>query len=177
MNLRIMHGSELMELLRIPVRRCELAGQKTSFLYVKCCFSVSPRLDIQMAKRKSEIRIRSFGIYSAWDAESKQLPKIIEFTTRVPAVIDVEFGFVVNIKGAKNRELEYCIDHPGILDAAGNRRVPFDGTVFVKTNDWDFYLGDTIWAPIEDKLGHWQMTLMLDGKNISEKVFEVFLSQ
>lgn len=130
-----------------------------------------------MAKRKSEVRIKSYGIYSKWDSETKQLPKIAEFTTNVPAEIDVEFGIVVNIKGAKNQELDYCIDHPGILDAEGNRRAPFDGTVFVKTNDWDFYLGDTIWEPLADKLGQWRMTLQLRGNTIAEKAFEVFLVQ
>ena len=24
----------------------------------------------------------------------------------------------------------------------------FDGELYVHNNDWDFYLGDTIWAPI-----------------------------
>jgi hypothetical protein len=32
---------------------------------------------------------------------------------------------------------------------------------------------DTIWAPIEDKLGPWYMYLSLDGKIFAEKLFEV----
>ena len=127
-----------------------------------------------MARRKPEIKMRSFGIYEKWDADSKTLPRVIEFTTEVPAEIDIEFGFVVDIKGAKNEELFYCIDHPGILDSEGNRRDPFDGTVYVKTNDWQFYLGDTIWAPIDDKLGHWHMWIELAGAVIAEKTFEVY---
>lgn len=127
-----------------------------------------------MAKRKPVIRIRSYGIYSGWDSSAKDLPRIVEFTTRVPAEIDIEFGLVVNIQKAKNQELTYCIDHPGIRDVDGNPREPFDGVVFVKTNDWDFYLGDTIWEPIADKIGNWQMTLELDGKLIADKTFEVF---
>ncbi len=129
-----------------------------------------------MAKRKPEIRMKSYGIYTQWDSDAKELPRIQEFTTKVEAIVDVEFGFVVNIKGAKNEELDFCIDHPGILDAEGNTRLPFDGTVFVKTNDWDFYLGDTIWPPIEDKLGTWHMTLGLQGKVIAEKSFELWKS-
>lgn len=127
-----------------------------------------------MTKRKPEIRIKSYGVYSKWDSENKQLPKIVEFTTSVSAEIDVEFGFVVNIKGAKNQKLEYCINHPGILDADGNRRAPFDGSVFIKTNDWDFYLGDTIWEPVEDKLGLWHMTLELGGNIVAEREFKIF---
>ncbi len=126
-----------------------------------------------MVKRKPEIRIRSYGIYSNWDSQSKTLPKIQQFTTKIPADVGIEFGFIVNIKGAKNWELDYCIDHPGILDSQGLRRAPFDGSVFVKTNDWDFYLGDTIWEPIEDKLGSWRMVMELNGVVIGEKVFDV----
>ena len=130
-----------------------------------------------MAKRKPEFRIRTFGIYTTWDKESKDLPKITEIATIVPATIDIEFGFIVNIKWAKNQQLRYCIDHPGILDADGNRRPPFDGFVFVKTNDWDFYLGDTIWEPITDKLGDWRMTVELDGRVVAEKTFEVIRNE
>ena len=110
-----------------------------------------------MVKRKPEIRMRTYGIYTKWDSESKELPKIREITTRVPADLHIEFGFIIQVKGAKNQELYYCIDHPGILDSEGRRREPFDGTVYVKSNEWDFYLGDTIWEPIQDKIGNWSV--------------------
>ena len=124
-----------------------------------------------MVKRKTAIRMRSFGIYTHWDAHSKELPKILEFTTTIPAVVDVEFGFIVNIKNAKNQPLEYCIYHPDIPDDQGNIRLPFDGTVYIQTNDWDFFLGDTIWEPVENKLGTWRLTLELDGQIIADKTF------
>ncbi len=117
--------------------------------------------------------MRTWGIYSQWDSGSKQLPKIVQITTRVPAEVDIEFGFVVNVKGAKNQELEYCIDHPGIMDDTGNRRAPFTGTVYVRTNDWDFFLGDTIWNPVDDKLGEWRLTLEMNGTPIADKTFDV----
>lgn len=126
-----------------------------------------------MAKRKPKIRMRTFGIYTQWESKSRTLPKISEVTTRVSAIVDVEFGFIVNVTGGKNQELYYCIDHPGILDDQGKRRPPFDGTVYIKKNDWDFYLGDTIWEPIDDKLGNWHMWLELDGKVVAEKKFEL----
>ena len=124
-----------------------------------------------MAKRKIRFRMRSFGIYTGWDAKSKDLPKIREFTTEVPAILDIEFGFIVNIEGAKNQPLEYCIYHPNIPDERGNPRPPFDGTVYVPTNDWDFYLGDTVWEPIENKIGPWRMTLELKDEIIADKTF------
>ena len=126
-----------------------------------------------MPKRKPIVKLDTYGIYRGWDAASKDLPKISEFTTVVEAIVDVEFGLVVNIKNAKNKQLEYCIDHPGILDDGGKLRAPFDGVVYVRSNDWNFYLGDTIWEPISDKLGDWRMTLELDGQIVADKTFEV----
>jgi hypothetical protein len=126
-----------------------------------------------MAKQKPEIRIRTWVIYTQWDSDSKSLPKIVEVTTNIPAEVDIEFGFIVNIKGAKNQQLHYCIDHPGILDTEERLRDPFTGTVYIKTNDWDFFLGDTIWNPIEDKLGQWHLSLELNGAVIAEKTFDV----
>lgn len=126
-----------------------------------------------MAKRKPIVKMRSYGIYTQWDSGSKELPDLKDVTTQVPAKVDIEFGFIVQIQNAKNTELTYCIDHPGIKDASGNTRAPFDGTVFVKTNDWSFFLGDTIWEPISDKLGDWHMHIEIDGKIVAEKTFTV----
>ena len=133
----------------------------------------SIRYNFEMAKRKPEIRMRSWGIYTQWDSDSKQLPKIVDITTEIPAVVDIEFGFVVNVKGGKNQQLHYCIDHPGIRDTDGDRRPPFEGTVYIKTNDWDFFLGDTIWEPLDDKLGTWSLSLTLDGQQIAAQTFQV----
>lgn len=130
-----------------------------------------------MAKRKVEVRLRSCGIYTDWDKESKRLPRFKAATRRVRADVGVEFGLIVDIRGAKNKELTFCIDHPGILDAEGKRRPPFDGTVFVKQNDWKFFLGDTIWEPVDDKLGDWRMTLELDGKVVADETFELYLDE
>lgn len=131
-----------------------------------------------MAKRKNpEVRIKTYGIYTRWDRDSRELPKILTRTTTVDAVIDVEFGMVVNIIGAKNMPLDFCIDHPGIRDDEGKVRRPFDGTVYVKTNDWDFYLGDTIWNPIDDKLGDWRMTIELDGALVADKTFKLIRNE
>ena len=126
-----------------------------------------------MAKRSPIIEMTSYGIYSTWDSKSKHLPKIQEFTTHVPADIDVEFGFIVNIKKAKGAVIHYCIDHPGILSKKGDPLAPFEGEEHVDSNDWDFYLGDTIWAPVNDKLGQWQMRIELNGRTIAEKTFHL----
>lgn len=128
-----------------------------------------------MAKRSPIVEISSYGIYSQWDSKSKHLPKIREFTTKVPAEVDIEFGFVVNIKKAKGAVIEYCIDHPGITNKKGQLLEAFTGELHINSNDWDFYLGDTIWEPLDDKAGKWRMTLSLDSRVIAEKTFTVFL--
>lgn len=127
-----------------------------------------------MAKRSSIIEMTSYGIYSTWDSKSKQLPKIQEFTVRVPAEVDIEFGFIINIKKAKGQKIQYCIYHPSITTEDGDVLEPFDGEEHINSNDWDFYLGDTIWLPIENKIGPWRMTVELNGKVVAEKTFELF---
>ncbi len=126
-----------------------------------------------MARKKPIVNIRSYGIYTKWHEDSKELPKIQEFTRRFPAEIDIEFGFVANIKHAKNEQVRYCIYHANIPDDRGVPRPPFDGEVYVRTNDWDFFLGDTIWAPIHDKRGTWRMTLEIDSLLVADESFEV----
>lgn len=127
-----------------------------------------------MAKLKPDFKLRTFGIYTQWDSQSKDLPAIVEVTDRIPAVVDVEFGFVINVRKGRTARLEYRIDHPGILDDSGRRRPPFTGFVHVKTSDWDFFLGDTIWTPIDDKLGDWHLSISWDGSVVAEKTFCVY---
>ena len=126
-----------------------------------------------MARPKPIVDIVSFGIYTQWDNKEKALPKIRQFTLQVPAEIDIEFGLTVNIKKAKNRKVRFCIDHPGILDKKGHVMPPFEGEEYIRSNDWDFYLGDTLWDPLDDKVGPWRMTLELDDDIIAEKTFDV----
>ncbi len=126
-----------------------------------------------MAKKKPVVKLQAYGIYSKWQSKSKALPQIKEFTTDIPAQIDIEFGLTVNIKNARGAKIYYCIDHPGICDDTGNIRAPFSGEVHISNNDWDFYLGDTIWAPIADKCGPWRMTIELNRQIIADKTFTI----
>jgi len=126
-----------------------------------------------MAKSKAVIKIQSYGIYEQWDADEQALPKVQEFTNKVEAAIDIEFGFIVTIKKAKGEKIRYCIYHPNIPDQDGIPLDPFDGEEYIKNNDWSFYLGDTIWDPIDNKLGTWRMTIELQGKVVAEKKFEL----
>jgi len=127
-----------------------------------------------MAKRSTIIDMVSYGIYSQWDSKSKQLPKVLEFTTQVPAELDIEFGFLIKIRKAKGKKIRYCIYHPNITTDEGEVLDPFDGEEYINSNDWDFFLGDTIWQPIENKLGTWHMTIELDNNIVAEKKFNVY---
>ncbi|MBR9728388.1 DUF3859 domain-containing protein [Shewanella intestini] len=127
-----------------------------------------------MSKLKPDITIIQSGIFSQWDANSSQLPRFLQATVHVPSEIDVEFGFVTRIKKAKNQRLKYCIYHPNLTDDNGKVRPPFDGEVYIKENDWTFYLGDCIWAPANNKVGNWRMTLTLNGNIIADKTFKVY---
>ena len=126
-----------------------------------------------MAKTRPEFSIKSYGIYNEWDANSKDLPKIQDFTTEVPAKVDIEFGYIINVKKGKGCKLDFIIYHPDVLDKKGRIMAPFEDEVYVKTNDWDFFLGDTIWEPIDDKIGPWRIVIEHQGIIIADKTFNI----
>ncbi|NQV33668.1 MAG: DUF3859 domain-containing protein, partial [Phycisphaeraceae bacterium] len=126
-----------------------------------------------MAKSKMQCRRVSYGIYTPWNRDAKTLPKILEFTRLIPARIDIEFGYILNIKKAKGKQLSFCIDHPPFRDKHGDIAPPFTGDEYVRSNDWHFFLGDAIWAPVHDKIGPWRLTVELDGQTIADETFTV----
>lgn len=130
-----------------------------------------------MAKVAPVFTIDSYGIYTQWDAKSKALPKVKNFTLKVPAELDIEFGYILNVKKGKGIKLNFLITHPGIEGGDGNVMAPFSGDIFVKDNDWDFFLGDTLWEPISDKIGDWKIQIFYQGKVIADKVFNIFYEE
>lgn len=126
-----------------------------------------------MPKRKPEIRLKSYGIYHHWDSESQHVPKIKEFTTEIPAIIGIEFGYVIQLKGARGMKIDFCIDHPPFPGKDGQTAPPFKGNLYVRTTPYLFYLGDTLWHPVEDKIGPWRLTTWLGGQQIEEKTFQI----
>ena len=124
-----------------------------------------------MAKRRPTFKMYSYGEYSKWDRDSKDIPKILDFTTEIKGQIGTEFGYVLHIKNGKGEKFDFRIDHPPFNDEQGNLRPPFTGEQFIRTNDFEFYLGDCIWEPLEDKLGKWELTTWYNGKVVANKVF------
>ncbi|WP_440875785.1 DUF3859 domain-containing protein [Thalassotalea sp. PLHSN55] len=126
-----------------------------------------------MAKVKPQFKLASYGIYTQWQNDAKELPQIKEYTLDIPAEVDIEFGLILNVKKGKGIKLDYCIYHPNIPDEDGNIMLPFTGDVYVKNSDWDFFLGDTIWAPVSNKTGAWRIVIEYQGKVVAEKTFDV----
>ncbi|NQU84429.1 MAG: DUF3859 domain-containing protein, partial [Mariniphaga sp.] len=111
-----------------------------------------------MKKRKPHIEIYSFGEYTQWDRESKNIPKILNITNEIKAVPGAEFGYVLRIKKGKGEKLIYKIEHPPFKDKNGKILPAFTGEHYIKSNDYQFFLGDCIWEPVDDKLGKWELT-------------------
>lgn len=124
-----------------------------------------------MAKRRPTFKMYSYGEYSKWDRNSREIPKILEFTTKINAQIGTEFGYVLHIKNGKGQSIEFEIEHPPFSDDNEKIRPPFTGEQFIRTNDFEFYLGDCVWEPLEDKLGKWELTTRYQGKVVANKVF------
>ncbi|MFT6865923.1 MAG: hypothetical protein ACJA08_000749 [Cyclobacteriaceae bacterium] len=123
--------------------------------------------------RPLEIEIISYGEYTSWDRENQALPKFKECKPAIAAAVGVEFGMIVEIRKARGRYLDFEIGHPHFTDEAGNEEPPFTGTFRVKHNPFRFFLGDTIWEPVEDKKGNWKLTILLDGKELITKTISL----
>ncbi|MGQ1890866.1 DUF3859 domain-containing protein [Thermophagus sp. OGC60D27] len=128
-----------------------------------------------MPRNKPDVELYSYGIYTKWNKLSKQLPKLKEITTQIPVNPEVEFGYVLKIKKAKGEILEYEIHHPPFKDQDGKIVPPFTGEVLINSNDWEFFLGDTVWEPYDDKAGEWILVTRLQNKEIARKKFILFL--
>lgn len=126
-----------------------------------------------MAKKKPEVRMVSYGLYTPFDKHSKQLPKVLDFTTEIPARLGVEFGYILEIRKARGESLRYRIEHPSFRDDNGEVVPPFEGESYVRTSDYEFFLGDTIWQPVADKVGPWTLTCWVAGEQVARKRFQI----
>ncbi len=126
-----------------------------------------------MAKKKPQFDIDSFGIYKEWDRASSHIPKLVKITDKIPLHPDVEFGLVLNIKGGKGLKLTFRVIHPRFNDSKGNPADDFVGEHYINANTWQFFLGDTVWEPYNDKLGVWRFIISFDNKVVADKTLEL----
>ena len=122
-----------------------------------------------MARKKFDVEMYSYGKYAEWDRNSKSIPKLLDITDEIEAEEGTEFGYVLRIKKAKGKRIDYRIDHPAFKDETGKVMPPFIGQVIINSNNYEFFLGDCIWAPINDKMGNWTMTTKIDGEIVAQK--------
>ena len=122
-----------------------------------------------MAKKKPEVTLHSHGLYDGWDRESKALPNLLRITREIEAAPDVEFGYILRIRNARNSKITFRIEHPPFKGADGEIAPPFVGELYVKNNDFRFFLGDMIWSPVEDKRGDWRLITWLDGEKVADE--------
>lgn len=116
-----------------------------------------------------EVEIINYGRYNRWDRTSRDLPEFLALTETIEAGIDVEFGMIVEIRKARGRYLDFRIDHPPFADNEGNPEPPFEGSFRVKQNPYRFFLGDTVWKPVEDKKGEWTLSIFYNGQVLAQK--------
>ena len=126
-----------------------------------------------MARKKAQVEIHSCGVYDGWDRESKELPNLLKITTEIAAELGVEFGYILRFRHARNAKITFRIEHPPFKDSSGRVVPAFTGELYVKTNDFRFFLGDTIWAPVEDKRGDWRLITWLDGELVADKTIQL----
>lgn len=128
-----------------------------------------------MAKRQIESEIYTYGVYTRWDKTSKALPKINEITTEIAIEPDKEFGMVLKLKGCKGKLLKYRIDHPVMIDEHGIEMPPFEGEYFVTSNEYEFFLGDTVWEPYAQMVGEWLLSTWCEGRLLAQKKMRLYL--
>ena len=120
------------------------------------------------------ISIKNYGLYAKWSNSCSEFPKFLKFTKVIPARIEAEFGFIINVKGGKGQKLSYRIVHPVFIDDNnGEFAGDFVGDIPIRTNDWSAYIGDTLWDPVGDKIGDWRVIAELNGEIVADMVFKI----
>jgi hypothetical protein len=146
-------------------------------IYPLCSIScvIIWKIDVFMPRKTADVELYSYGIYSPWNRTSRDLPALKSVTTNIPISPEVEFGYVLMIKRAKGQILKFEIKHPPFADKNGQPAPSFTGEMVVNSNDWSFFLGDTVWEPYHDKAGEWNLITWLGNKEIARKKFDLFL--
>lgn len=126
-----------------------------------------------MPRRKPNISIANYGRYSTWDKKSRDLPKLLKYTSEIEAVEGNEFGIIIDVDNMKGKVLNFIIKHPPILNSDGNLLPYFKGVLHVNTNHARFFVGDGIWLPVDDKIGEWEVVILFEGIIKVSKKFNI----
>ncbi len=128
-----------------------------------------------MAKKQSKMDVKtlSWGLYAKWSNRCRELPHFLKFTTEIPGRYEAEFGYILRVKNGKGKNIEYTVIHPPFCDEQGVTEPPFTGTIPIRGGEFEAYLGDTLWEPIEDKIGVWRVTAKIDGVVVEDRSFNI----
>jgi len=126
-----------------------------------------------MPKKKPQVTLANYGRYTTWNKKSREMPKLLEYTDVIHAIEGYEFGIIIEVDFAKGKILEFTINHPPIKDEKGKLLPQFNGELYVNSIHTKFFVGDGIWLPVEDKVGIWEIVIMLDHKKVMSKKFNV----
>ena len=126
-----------------------------------------------MPNRKPEITIANYGRYTTWNKKSREMPKLLQYTNTIEAIEGHEFGIIINVDNAKGEVLEFIIKHPPIKNDKGYLLPQFKGKLYVNTIHTQFFVGDGIWLPVNDKIGEWEILIYLKERIIVSKKFRI----
>jgi len=128
---------------------------------------------VKKSKKKFEVIIESYGLYTQWRSRSRELPKIIEFTNVIKAYAGNEFGMILRIRKGKGVKLDYYVGRPVLKGSSNIVENDFTGKHIIRSNDYKFFVGDCIDHPVEDKIGKWIISIYSEGILLAEKTFSV----
>ena len=115
----------------------------------------------------------NYGLFAKWSNRCSELPKFLKFTKIIPARVEAEFGYTLNIVNGKGRSVDYTVYHPDFRDSSGAVEPTFIGSVPIRKSPFRVYIGDTLWEPISDKVGEWRFVAKIDGEVVEDMSFEI----
>lgn len=130
---------------------------------------------MKKSKKKFEVIIESYGLYTQWNSNDRELPKIVEFTNVIRAYEGNEFGMILRIRKGKGVKLDYNITRPAIQIGSNRAENDLGGKHIIRSNDYKFFVGDCINPPLEDKLGKWIISIYSEGVLLAKKTFNVIM--
>ncbi len=130
---------------------------------------------MKKSRKKFEVTIESYGLYTQWKNNSRELPKIVEFTNVISAYPGNEFGMILRIRKGKGVKLSYYIRHPVEKSYSSTPENDFSGVHIIRSNDYKFFVGDCIDQPVKNKIGEWVIGVCSEGVLLAEKAFNIVI--
>ena len=122
------------------------------------------------SKKDGTVELVNYGRYTPFEAGSRQLPRIREYTHTIPCRDGMCFGFIVRAHKAKGDILRFVVERPG---DDGDWRTVDERELRPRKNTEKFYVGEFVAEPVERALGRWRLSLYYKDRTIVQKEFDV----